>query len=114
MLTGLVTVSSLIAGSFVFLGRTMGRAQPGSSSVSKSTASDTAADDVFGASEPKAGHLWIATLVWNGILGTIAHFSWVGGAPLSFFIVFLGIFWLVGLGLAAGALLKTLYPRRVK
>ena len=114
MLTGLATVSSLIVGGFVFLGRTMGREQQESSSVPKTTASETSADEVFAASELEAGHLWIATLVWNEILGTIAHFSWVGGAPFSFFVVFLGIFWLVGLGLAAGALLRTFYPRRGK
>jgi Protein of unknown function (DUF3592) len=40
---------------------------------------------------------WIVSIIWNSVLGTITHFAWVGGAPISFFIFFLGLFWFVGL-----------------
>jgi hypothetical protein len=50
---------------------------------------------------------WMLSIVWNSILGTITYFTWVGGAPISFFIFFLGLFWFVGMIMFAVAISKT-------
>lgn len=50
---------------------------------------------------------WILSIIWNSILGTVTYFAWVGGAPISFFIFFLGVFWMIGMIMIAVAVSST-------
>ncbi len=57
---------------------------------------------------------WMIAVIWNGGWGLIAYFSWVGGAPMSFFIFFLSIFFLIGLIMLTVAILATIESVRRK
>jgi cellulose synthase/poly-beta-1,6-N-acetylglucosamine synthase-like glycosyltransferase len=58
---------------------------------------------------------WMLSIIWNSILGTITYFAWVGEAPISFFILFLGLFWLIGVTMIAVAVRSTfIFLRRKK
>jgi hypothetical protein len=78
----------------------------------KTTAAKTREPINEGSSSPPTwGYVlraWMLSILWNGVLSTIAYFTWVGGAPISFFIFFLGAFWLIGLIMVVVAVASTI------
>lgn len=57
--------------------------------------------------------IWIIAIFWNSLLGIISYYCWIGGAPLSSMLVFLGFFWVIGLLILAGAIVMSIKFRNL-
>ena len=91
--TSVATVVAILVGFFILRRRVVG-------STADPTGSSTHGNTRM-ASNGYVLRAWILSFIWNGLLLGLAYLAWVGGAPMSFFVCFLGLFWLIGLLIVA-------------